>query len=181
MQKSALKSVNVQRTGNSILQMFAFSFFGRHPYLQIFANFASPYCPSESILAPINRHICTDYQSFTFADIRFCVGKWNPIFTTLPISTNLKQLRLNRWFSAVFSCLYFLTLSELVQIGPSYFSYLCTAVVPTPSNTRHTKLWKRHWKDKVVEAAKMPYHAEWHRRHKVVDACGCVLLAVEEL
>ena len=31
MQKSALKSVNVQRTGKSILQMFAFSFFdGSH-------------------------------------------------------------------------------------------------------------------------------------------------------
>ena len=28
VQKSALKSVNVQRTGKSILQMFAFSFFG---------------------------------------------------------------------------------------------------------------------------------------------------------
>ena len=31
MQKSALKSVNVQRTGKSFLQMFAFSFFeGSH-------------------------------------------------------------------------------------------------------------------------------------------------------
>jgi len=31
VQKSALKSVNVQRTGKSILQMFAFSFFdGSH-------------------------------------------------------------------------------------------------------------------------------------------------------
>ena len=49
VQESALKSVNVQRTGKSILQMFAFSFFGRHPYLQIFANFASLYCPSESL------------------------------------------------------------------------------------------------------------------------------------
>ena len=39
VQKSALKSVNVQRTGKSILQMFAFSFFGRHPYLQMLVNF----------------------------------------------------------------------------------------------------------------------------------------------
>ena len=46
VQKSALKSVNVQRTGKSILQMFAFSFFGRHPYLQIFANFLSLKRPS---------------------------------------------------------------------------------------------------------------------------------------
>ena len=49
VQKPVLKSVNVQRTGKSILQMFAFSFLGRHPYLQIFANFASLYCPSESL------------------------------------------------------------------------------------------------------------------------------------
>ena len=50
VQKSALKSVNVQRTGKSILQMFAFSFFeGSHIYLQIFAYFASLHCPSESL------------------------------------------------------------------------------------------------------------------------------------
>lgn len=48
VQKSALKSVNVQRTGKSILQMFAFSFL-KAAYLQFFAYFASPYRPSESL------------------------------------------------------------------------------------------------------------------------------------
>ena len=65
----------MQRTGKSYLQMFAFSFFGRHPYLQIFAYFASLHSPSESLLAPQNRHIHTDYQLFTFEDITFCIGK----------------------------------------------------------------------------------------------------------
>ena len=45
VQKSALKSVNVQRTGKSILQMFAFSFFeGSHicRFLPILRPFTFP-------------------------------------------------------------------------------------------------------------------------------------------
>ena len=45
VQKSALKSVNVQRTGKSILQMFAFSFFdGSH-----ICRFLPIFRPSESL------------------------------------------------------------------------------------------------------------------------------------
>lgn len=73
VQKSVLKSVNVQRTGKSILQMFAFSFFDGTPYLQIFAYFASLHCPSESLLTLTNRRICTDYQLLIFTDITFCI------------------------------------------------------------------------------------------------------------
>ena len=63
VQKSALKSVKVQKTGKSILHMFAFSFLtGRVQarltllsllrQLQIFAYFASPHRPSESLYLP---------------------------------------------------------------------------------------------------------------------------------
>lgn len=46
MQISALKSVNVQRTGKSILQMFAFSFFLT---AAIFADFCLFYVPKPSL------------------------------------------------------------------------------------------------------------------------------------
>ena len=45
VQKSALKSVNVQRTGKSILQMFAFSFLKA----VIFADFCLFYVPPPSL------------------------------------------------------------------------------------------------------------------------------------
>ena len=54
LQKPALKSVNVQRTGKSILQMFAFSFFdGSHicRFLPIFCPSDVPqhnFCPSKN-------------------------------------------------------------------------------------------------------------------------------------
>ncbi len=41
VQKSALKSVNVQRTGKSILQMFAFSFFEGSHICRFLCNFAA--------------------------------------------------------------------------------------------------------------------------------------------
>ena len=41
VQKSALKSVNVQRTGKSILQMFAFSFFVCVPPLSLGVTLAT--------------------------------------------------------------------------------------------------------------------------------------------
>ena len=76
VQKSALKSVNVQRTGKSIiLQMLAFSIFeGSH--ICRFLSILRPHRPSESLQTPKNKGICTDYQTLIFAVFTFCTRKW---------------------------------------------------------------------------------------------------------
>ena len=81
LQKSALKSVNVQRTGKSILQMFAFSFFdGSHicRFLPILRPPSVPRShfkhPKAKVFALIIR--CLYLQIVTSAwESRFCVGK----------------------------------------------------------------------------------------------------------
>lgn len=75
LQKNALTNVNMQKTGKSFLQFFAFSFFCRQPYLQIFAYFTSPHRPSAYYLTVIIGAIRIDYQLLIFADFTFCIGK----------------------------------------------------------------------------------------------------------
>ena len=71
VQKSALKSVNVQRTGKSILQMFAFSFFeGSH-----FCLFYVPLLSLGVTFGTYKQRLFADYQILIFADSNFCVGK----------------------------------------------------------------------------------------------------------
>ena len=81
VQKSALKSVNVQRTGKSILQMFAFSFFdGSHicRFLYILRSSSVPrshfiYLKTK-VFTLIIRYLYL--QIITSAsESRFCVGK----------------------------------------------------------------------------------------------------------
>ena len=81
MQKSALKSVNVQRTGKSILQMFAFSFLKA----VIFADFCIFYVPPPSLgvtLDTLKTKAFVLIISLLYLQIvtsasesRFCVGK----------------------------------------------------------------------------------------------------------
>ena len=52
VQKSALKSVNVQRTGKSILQMFAFSFFDGSFICRCLYIFRPSSVPPHSIYPP---------------------------------------------------------------------------------------------------------------------------------
>ena len=82
VQKSALKSVNVQRTGKSILQMFAFSFIdGRH-ICRFLPNLRPPTVPRSHFKCPRTKAfaLIISYlylQTVTSAsEIRFCVGKW---------------------------------------------------------------------------------------------------------
>ena len=67
VQKFALKSVNVQRTGKSILQMFAFSFFeGSH---------ICRFLPLGVTFGTYKQRLFADYQILIFADSNFCIGK----------------------------------------------------------------------------------------------------------
>ena len=81
VQKSALKSVNVQRTGKSILQMFAFSFFDGSHICSFLPILRPPTVPRSHF-----RH--TKTKTFTLiisylylqilhsaSESRFCVGK----------------------------------------------------------------------------------------------------------
>ncbi len=71
LQKSALKSVNVQRTGKSFLQMFAFSFLKA----VIFADFCLFCVPPLSLGVTLDtpqKGIHIDFQLLIFADSNFC-------------------------------------------------------------------------------------------------------------
>ena len=81
VQKSALKSVNVQRTGKSILQMFAFSFFeGSHicRFLPILRPSTVPRShfsyPKTKAFALIISHLYLQIVT-SASESRFCVGK----------------------------------------------------------------------------------------------------------
>ena len=81
VQKSALKSVNVQRTGKSILQMFAFSFFeGSHicRFLPILRPLTVPQShfrrPKTKAFMLIIRYLYLQIVTFA-SESRFCVGK----------------------------------------------------------------------------------------------------------
>ena len=82
MQKSALKSVNVQRTGKSILQMFAFSFFGGSHICRFLPILRPPTVPRSHFSYPKAKLYtliisCLYLQIVTYAsESRFCVGKW---------------------------------------------------------------------------------------------------------
>ena len=81
VQKSALKSVNVQRTGKSILQMFAFSFFdGSHicRFLPILRPTTVPRShfryPKTKVFVLIIRYLYLQILH-SASESRFCVGK----------------------------------------------------------------------------------------------------------
>ena len=81
VQKSALKSVNVQRTGKSILQMFAFSFFdGSHicRFLPILRPPTVPLShfsyPKTKAFALVISHLYLQIVT-SASESRFCVGK----------------------------------------------------------------------------------------------------------
>ena len=81
VQKSALKSVNVQRTGKSILQMFAFSFFdGSHicRFLPILRPSTIPRShfrhPKIKAFVLIINHLYLQIVT-SASESRFCVGK----------------------------------------------------------------------------------------------------------
>ena len=81
VQKSALKSVNVQRTEKSILQMFAFSFFeGSHicRFLPILCSSTVPQShfrhPKTKVLVLIIRYLYLQIVT-SGSESRFCVGK----------------------------------------------------------------------------------------------------------
>ena len=83
VQKSALKSVNVQRTGKSILQMFAFSFFeGSHicRFLPILRPSTVPRShfsyPKTKAFTLIISHLYLQIVT-SASESRFCVGKQN--------------------------------------------------------------------------------------------------------
>ena len=85
VQKSALKSVNVQRTGKSILQMFAFSFFeGSHicRFLPILRPSTVPRShfsyPKTKAFTLIISHLYLQIVT-SVSESRFCVGKQNTI------------------------------------------------------------------------------------------------------
>ena len=74
VQKFALKSVNVQRTGKSILQMFAFSFLKAH----IFADFCLFCVPPLFLGVTLDtpqKGIHIDFQLLIFTDSNLCIGK----------------------------------------------------------------------------------------------------------
>ena len=74
VQKFVLTNVNIQRTGKSILQMFAFSIFdGSHicRFLQILRPST---VPLSHFIHP-NKCIYADYQLLIFVDFTFRVGK----------------------------------------------------------------------------------------------------------
>ena len=81
VQKSALTNVNIQRTGKSILQMFAFSFFdGSHicRFLPILRPSYVPWShfgyPKTNAFILINNNLYLQILHFA-SESRFCVGK----------------------------------------------------------------------------------------------------------
>ena len=81
VQKSALKSVNVQRTGKSILQMFAFSFFDGSHICRFLYILRPPTVPRSHFRYPKTKAF-TLIISYLYLQIlhfasesRFCVGK----------------------------------------------------------------------------------------------------------
>ena len=81
VQKSALKSVNVQRTGKSILQMFAFSFFDGSHICRFLPILRSPTVPRSHFKYPktnaftlIFRYLYLQIVT-SASESRFCVGK----------------------------------------------------------------------------------------------------------
>ena len=81
VQKSALKSVNVQRTGKSILQMFAFSFFDGSHICRCLPILRPPTVPRSHFRRPkakaftqIISHLYLQIVT-SASESRFCVGK----------------------------------------------------------------------------------------------------------
>jgi len=75
VQKSALKSVNVQRTGKSILQMFAFSFFDGSHICRFLPILRPPPLSLGVTLVTLIKGISTDYQRLIFADFAHTFGR----------------------------------------------------------------------------------------------------------
>lgn len=81
VQKSALKSVNVQRTGKSILQMFAFSFFDGNHICRFLPILRPPTVPRSHFRYPKTKVfiLIISYLYLQIAtsasESRFCVGK----------------------------------------------------------------------------------------------------------
>ena len=81
VQKSALKSVNVQRTGKSILQIFAFSFFEGSHICRFLPILCPPTVPRSHFSYP-KAKLYTQIISYLYLQIvtsvwesRFCIGK----------------------------------------------------------------------------------------------------------
>ena len=81
MQKSALKSVNVQRTGKSILQIFAFSIFDGSHICRFLPILRPPTVPRSHFRYPktkaftlIISHLYLQIVT-SASESRFCVGK----------------------------------------------------------------------------------------------------------
>ena len=81
VQKSALKSVNVQRTEKSILQMFAFSFFDGSHICRFLPILRPPTVPRNHFIYPktnvytlIINHLYLQIVT-SASESRFCVGK----------------------------------------------------------------------------------------------------------
>ena len=81
VQKSALKSVNVQRTGKSILQMFAFSFFDGSHICRFLPILRPPTVPRSHFRHPktkafmlIISHLYLQIVT-SASESRFCVGQ----------------------------------------------------------------------------------------------------------
>lgn len=81
VQKPALKSVNVQRTGKSFLQMFAFSFFDGSHICRFLPILRPPTVPRShfrylktKVFALIIRHLYLQIVT-SASESRFCVGK----------------------------------------------------------------------------------------------------------
>ncbi len=81
VQKSSLKSVNVQRTGKSFLQMFAFSFFVGSHICRFLPILRPPTVPRShfrylktKVFALIIRHLYLQIVT-SASESRFCVGK----------------------------------------------------------------------------------------------------------
>ena len=81
VQKSALKSVNVQRTGKSILQMFAFSFFDGSHICRFLPILRPPTVPRSHFGRPKTNAfmLIISYLYLrvvtSASESRFCVGK----------------------------------------------------------------------------------------------------------
>ena len=106
VQKSALKSVNVQRTGKSILQMFAFSFFeGSHicRFLPILRPSTVPRShfsyPKTKAFTLIISHLYLQIVT-SASESRFCVGKWyeTTLYQFVITCTYFKFVILSVWW-----------------------------------------------------------------------------------
>jgi len=102
VQKSALKSVNVQRIGKSILQMFAFSFFEGNNICSFLPILRSPTVPRSHFSYPKTKAFTLIISNLylqivtSASESRFCVG--NNLLSIIPEAVLLMiliQSRLN--------------------------------------------------------------------------------------